>query len=157
VNNNNIVDINFHPHLDSTLLQWCLLQDSPLNFSNIAEAARDLFEQLDIKGNFNPTHGWVQKFLGRHPELTAVDQETIVEVINEDEYIIEELDECSQEETETFQDEEIIEEEVSESEAVNYLEGLLKFAQQRGNFDLENLLNECKSLMSDVVESVEMS
>lgn len=80
----------------------------------------------------------------------------MIELMNEDDYIIEELDESLQDEIIKIEEDEeviqeIIEEEITEGEAVNCLSTLIKFSQQRGNVELESLLNDCKNLIVEVM------
>lgn len=104
---------------------------------------------FNYKNNFNPTQSWVQKFLQKHPEINISEHVTEAEFISEEEYIVEELEESSQDESLKIED--IIEEEVSEVDAVNSLSTLLRFSQQRGIVELENLLLECKDMILNTI------
>lgn len=146
------------PQLEDELFQWCLQQETDPNLSQILEAARVILESLEVKPNFHPTISWVGKFLSRHPDINYIDEENVIEIINEkvedlneDDYIIEELEENIQEES--IKDEElIIEEEVSDVDAVNSLTTLIRFSQQRGITELENQLNEWKTLLLNSID-----
>lgn len=70
--------------------------------------------------------------------------------MSEAEYIVEELDEV----LDPIKEEVIIEEEeVTEGEAADCLSLLLKFSQQRGHLELENLLGEVNEMIMQINES----
>ncbi|XP_070500841.1 uncharacterized protein [Chironomus tepperi] len=58
-----------HPQFEKELADWCLEQDLSPSYNSIVNKALQIYQSLDIKGDFNLTTAWAKKFLERHPEL----------------------------------------------------------------------------------------
>jgi CENP-B N-terminal DNA-binding domain/Tc5 transposase DNA-binding domain len=75
-----------YPQIDLELLMWCLKQNSfPLRNQLIADKARCIFDDFELKGNFNPTATWAKNFVLRHPELYERQGITVEDKNTEDE------------------------------------------------------------------------
>lgn len=143
-----------NPEFEAELAAQCLQYNcEDLTNVFIAELAMCIFDDMQLQGNFNPSSMWVKKFLARHPEI--ISRNYTNEEYIEEEYILEEI-ECSDNNNEEFEamsdvKYEVIEHEdaVTDVDAINSLNLLLKYSQQKNNPQLMNLLLECKDILEN--------
>ena len=65
-----VIKSSRYPQIEKELISWCLEQQPFPNYVSIADKALNIFDSMEIKGDFNPLSPWAKKFVERHPELS---------------------------------------------------------------------------------------